>query len=217
MARKTSDKRALMNIYNQIYSPARLVSTHPKERIDDPLAATKEYNMRMGVFCDALKSDLHSYDALMRLREEFEGYRVFRFYMRKRVKNRKHRPKKLVNELNAFSVEGIIGLMADAELARYDRYFEERPTLIRPSAASILNKKGTVKKMRTQTLLDLYSSMYVSDNIKLKIEQALLENPKELYPAARSMKRKFVIHAGTTNTGKTYNAIQSLKAAETGA
>ena len=218
MAKKyAGDKRAIINIYNQIYLPARLVSTHPKERINDPLKAVKEHNLRIGECCDALKADLLSYEALMQLRAEFEGYRVFCYYMRRRVRNRKNRPKKLIRALNEFSVEGIIGLMADAELARYDKYFEERPTLIRPSAAEILRKKGSLKKMRTQTLLELYSSTYFSDNIRLKIEQALLENPKELYPAARSMKRKFVIHAGMTNTGKTYNAIKALKAAETGA
>ena len=218
MARKhTGDRRALINIYNQIYLPARLVSTHPKERINDSIGATIEYNLRIGERCDALKEDLCSYEALMQLRKEFEGYRVFRYYMRKRVRNRRHTPKKLLNALNEFSVEEIIELMADAELARYDRYFEEHPTLIRPSAAEVLRKKGSMKKMRTQTLLELYSSTYFSDNIRLKIEQALLENPKELYPAARSMKRKFIIHAGTTNTGKTYNAINALKAAETGA
>ena len=218
MAKKhTGDKRAVINIYNQIYLPSRLVSTHPKEKISDPLPVVLKYNARIGACCDALKADLLSYDALMRLRAEFEGYRVFRYYMRKRIRNRRHTPKKLLYALDEFSVEGIIELMADAELSRYNAYFSEHPTLIRPAAAEILNKKGTLKKMRNKTLLELYSETHFSDNIKLKIEQALLENPKELYPATRSMKRKFIIHAGTTNTGKTYNAIQALKAAETGA
>ena len=218
MARKyTGDKRAVINIYNQIYSIDRLVSTHPNKYIPDPLAAMRKHNARIGALCNAVRADLLSRDALMGLRAEFAEYRIFRYYMRKRVRNRKNKPQKLLWAINEFSVEGIVELMADAELAMYDKYFEEHPTLIRPSAAEILRKKGTVKKMRTRTLLDLYSETNFTDNIRLKIEQALLENPKELYPAARNMKRKFVIHAGTTNTGKTYNAIQALKSAETGA
>jgi len=37
------------------------------------------------------------------------------------------------------------------------------------------------------------------------------ENPKDEYEKARSMKRKFYLHLGDTNTGKTYNAIERLK------
>ncbi len=38
----------------------------------------------------------------------------------------------------------------------------------------------------------------------------------DLYPLARQMHRHFVIHAGPTNSGKTYQAIQALKQAENG-
>ena len=38
----------------------------------------------------------------------------------------------------------------------------------------------------------------------------------ELYPQARLLKRHFILHIGDTNTGKTYQAIQELKSAESG-
>ncbi|WP_051226861.1 helicase-related protein [Butyrivibrio sp. MC2013] len=38
----------------------------------------------------------------------------------------------------------------------------------------------------------------------------------DLYPAARRMKRHFIIHIGPTNSGKTYDAIQALERAEEG-
>ena len=38
-------------------------------------------------------------------------------------------------------------------------------------------------------------------------------DPHELYPNARSMKRKIVYHGGPTNSGKTYEALQRLKMA----
>lgn len=40
--------------------------------------------------------------------------------------------------------------------------------------------------------------------------------PKEEYPLARSMHRSFVLHVGPTNSGKTYEAIERLKTAESG-
>jgi len=39
---------------------------------------------------------------------------------------------------------------------------------------------------------------------------------KQLYPLARSLKRKIIFHVGPTNSGKTYEALQSLKKAHTG-
>ncbi|SKA72934.1 ATP-dependent RNA helicase SUPV3L1/SUV3 [Clostridium sp. USBA 49] len=41
-------------------------------------------------------------------------------------------------------------------------------------------------------------------------------NPKDEYLGARRIKRKFYLHLGETNTGKTYNAIQRLKTANKG-
>ena len=40
--------------------------------------------------------------------------------------------------------------------------------------------------------------------------------PKDEYPLARGMKRRFVLHIGPTNSGKTYEALQRLKAAASG-
>ena len=39
---------------------------------------------------------------------------------------------------------------------------------------------------------------------------------KNLFPLARSLKRKIIFHVGPTNSGKTYEALQKLKAADTG-
>lgn len=44
----------------------------------------------------------------------------------------------------------------------------------------------------------------------------LPENPMDEYPAARKMKRRFILHLGDTNTGKTYNALQRLKGCDDG-
>lgn len=43
-----------------------------------------------------------------------------------------------------------------------------------------------------------------------------LRQPHTWYPLARSMKRRIIFHAGPTNSGKTYNALQALKNAWSG-
>ncbi len=43
-----------------------------------------------------------------------------------------------------------------------------------------------------------------------------LRSPHEWYPEARKLKRKVVFHAGPTNSGKTYHALQALRGAERG-
>ena len=43
-----------------------------------------------------------------------------------------------------------------------------------------------------------------------------ISNPAEWYPVARRLKRKLILHVGPTNSGKTYNALQRLKASNNG-
>ena len=51
------------------------------------------------------------------------------------------------------------------------------------------------------------------ENLKISLKEKSVEfkNPVEEYLEARQMNRHFIIHAGQTNTGKTYQAIQDLK------
>lgn len=61
----------------------------------------------------------------------------------------------------------------------------------------------------------------VSTDAASRISQALavtdLRHLADTYPETRAMKRHFHLHVGPTNSGKTYNALKSLVAAETGA
>lgn len=61
-----------------------------------------------------------------------------------------------------------------------------------------------------------YLVYYVPDSISRQLSEILAVDPKNEYPGARCMQRKFFIHVGGTNTGKTYQGIQRLKAANTG-
>ena len=43
-----------------------------------------------------------------------------------------------------------------------------------------------------------------------------LRKPHLWYPVARSLQRRLVYHVGPTNSGKTYNALQAMRAARSG-
>ena len=68
-----------------------------------------------------------------------------------------------------------------------------------PRIAARLKKTMAAKKM-------LYES----------IQTSTPDDYTELFPLTRQMKRHFILHIGPTNSGKTYQAIEDLKAAENG-
>lgn len=73
--------------------------------------------------------------------------------------------------------------------------------------------------IKTYVLGGLYGVYFAYETPKeiTKLLQPLLDiPPREEYPLALSMERKFFIHVGGTNTGKTYGSIQKLKAVSSG-
>lgn len=48
------------------------------------------------------------------------------------------------------------------------------------------------------------------------VELADMRSPQQWFPFARALERRFIFHAGPTNSGKTYHALQALKAAKSG-
>ena len=65
-------------------------------------------------------------------------------------------------------------------------------------------------------LYTCYLTYYVPAAITRDLEKLIVVDPKDEYPAARQMERRFEIHVGGTNTGKTYQSLQRLKEAATG-
>ena len=53
--------------------------------------------------------------------------------------------------------------------------------------------------------------------LRLRVRQNVPETPMEAYPLARTMRRRFVLHVGPTNSGKTHEALRALAAAGSGA
>ena len=53
-------------------------------------------------------------------------------------------------------------------------------------------------------------------NLREALLKAIPEEMKDLYPLARGMRRRFILHLGPTNSGKTWESIQRLQTARKG-
>lgn len=62
----------------------------------------------------------------------------------------------------------------------------------------------------------IWSVHYVPQAIRHSLNLLVALNPRDEYPEARAMTRRFILHVGGTNTGKTYAGFQRLMEAETG-
>ena len=71
-------------------------------------------------------------------------------------------------------------------------------------------------KLLHHPLSYLYSVFYIPRAIRSSLQLLVALNPKDEYPEARAMQRRFILHIGGTNTGKTYAGFQRLSRAATG-
>lgn len=76
--------------------------------------------------------------------------------------------------------------------------------------------RGNYNSIINSGIMTVLTKHHIPKMISKEFEENFPENPKDEYKEARGIKRKFVIHLGDTNTGKTYNAIQKLKASKSG-
>lgn len=97
------------------------------------------------------------------------------------------------------------GLLGTVYRELYDRFTTER-------VVELLKRNGRYGKLMKHYESELKRLRHLHENMLREIP----DNYIDLYPLARRMDRHFIIHAGPTNSGKTYQAIQALKKAETG-
>lgn len=67
------------------------------------------------------------------------------------------------------------------------------------------------------TLNSILETEYLPYKIKREMLRVVKAEPKEDFPLARALHRKFYIHVGPTNSGKTYDSLQRLLEADSGA
>lgn len=76
--------------------------------------------------------------------------------------------------------------------------------------------KDNYKNLISSGIITILVKQHIPRVIAEEFDSAFPDNPKNEYNLARRMERKFFIHLGDTNTGKTYNALQRLKEARKG-
>lgn len=84
-------------------------------------------------------------------------------------------------------------------------------------AAALLGMENfPSKELLSHPLGYIWSVFYVPQAIRTSLNLLVALNPRDEYPEARAMKRRFILHIGGTNTGKTYAGFQRLMQAQTG-
>lgn len=76
--------------------------------------------------------------------------------------------------------------------------------------------RGNYNAFLNSGIMTVLTKMHIPKLVGKEFEETFPDNPKDEYKQARSMKRKFYIHIGDTNTGKTYTALERLKTAKKG-
>lgn len=106
-----------------------------------------------------------------------------------------------------------VRLLAEADL----RIFAEcYPAFTGSIAAVFMGDRQVDKRMRKMSLVYYYQNYYLVRLIKGDISKMMPDSPVMQYPQARNMRRRFILHIGPTNSGKTYDAIERLKSASCG-
>ena len=61
----------------------------------------------------------------------------------------------------------------------------------------------TAALLREKSLYEIYKEDYMQYLVGQRIEELMEAEPEKQYPEARGMKRRFILHIGPTNSGKT--------------
>lgn len=76
--------------------------------------------------------------------------------------------------------------------------------------------EGNYNAFLNSGFMTVLTKYHIPKLIAREFEEKFPDNPKDEYIETRGMRRKFYIHLGDTNTGKTYNAVERLKTARKG-
>lgn len=71
-------------------------------------------------------------------------------------------------------------------------------------------------KLLDSSLYQIYLVDYIPVVIRNQLSDLITVDPKDEYPEARMMQRRFILHVGGTNTGKTYDSLCRLAEAGSG-
>lgn len=76
--------------------------------------------------------------------------------------------------------------------------------------------KGNRKNYLKSGIMSVLITRHIPTMIFKEFDRIFPKNPKDEYKEVRHMNRKFYLHLGETNTGKTYNSMERLKESKKG-
>lgn len=100
-------------------------------------------------------------------------------------------------------------------LARKDLEF--MPPLSLEELEQVMRMQGIRRYLLSNSLERAYELFFVPKAIQKGIRESIQKRPELEYPGAREMKRRFILHIGPTNSGKTHDALERLKQCRQGA
>ena len=109
-----------------------------------------------------------------------------------------------------------------AEKERTDDYYCEiklkssEKKALKKWYADLAEKRKDYEKSRLREKLEKKERMERELAQQAKVLTAIPERYRDLYPRARAMNRRFILHSGPTNSGKTFDAMNRLKTASSG-
>ena len=111
--------------------------------------------------------------------------------------------------------------LADA-LSKLEQFRSARKSMQKPISDEVY-ERATKTVDSSRDAISSFLSRHIAERHKLILEryQVLdektdLTRPQEWFPYARLDRRKIIFHAGPTNSGKTFNALERLKEAKSG-
>ena len=103
----------------------------------------------------------------------------------------------------------------ESAAAFLEDYLEKAPVL-----RSIVSGKKSLSPSKMMQRYDKFvhreRELAEQEILRNNILNRIPDRLPDLYPAARAKKRQFILHVGPTNSGKTYEAIEALKNADSG-
>ncbi len=111
--------------------------------------------------------------------------------------------KKIVNQAIPLLMNKDLTLLSNADIEEINQDFITFSESMQP------------KKICSKTLFELVF-YYKDHKIRQKVAELVPSRPEMEFPDALEMHRKFILHVGPTNSGKTYNALKRLKDAKNG-
>jgi len=222
--------------YKQIATALR--TTPPKSKTDYPVLKTEILKEIIGKFVDIVDVELHNEELIIQTKQKLtlpfcdivvsyvlDTHIELDFVLKNIYKSEDLELEEIIKDAKIQHEEHFT-----EELKRLVNQCKGYCTLLRLSDEEIYKKiydflvdmlpKNLVlsqKIIRKATKTFIYK---IQTQLAKKQRQEFLAGTirdfKNLFPLARQMKRKLILHIGPTNSGKTYKAMQKLKDADTG-